>query len=129
MPAMTSSDQTIRAAHVIQNLNYGGMERVLHDLARGLFCRGFDIHVVVLEYYGRFARGLEDCASLHQVRPMSKLSLFHPGELIALVRKIAPDIVHSHSGVWFKTARAAHLARVPVLIHTEHGRADRKSVV
>lgn len=112
----------IRVAHVIGGLYYGGMERVLHDLTRQLPARGFDVHIVVLEGFGRFADGLGECATLHQAPRMSKLSLFHPGELIALLRNIAPDIVHSHSGVWFKAARAARLAGVPVMIHTEHGR-------
>jgi glycosyltransferase involved in cell wall biosynthesis len=53
---------------------------------------------------------------------MSRLSLVYPGELITVLRTIAPDVVHSHAGVWFKASRAARLAGVPVVIHTEHGR-------
>lgn len=116
-------------AHVIQNLNYGGMERVLQSLVRELPGRGFEIHVVVLEYFGRFAEGLGETATLHQVPRMSKLSLFRPLELAAMLRRIAPDVVHSHTGVWMKAARAAALAQVPVMVHTEHGRPmpDRRT--
>jgi glycosyltransferase involved in cell wall biosynthesis len=114
----------VRVAHIIQNLNYGGMERVLHSLARRLPPGGFEVHIVVLQYLGRFAEGLEDTAIIHQVPPMSRLSLFHPGKLITLLRQIAPDVVHSHTGVWLKASRAARVAGVPVMVHTEHGRPD-----
>ena len=113
---------TVRVAHVIQNLNYGGMERVLHSLASRLPPRGFEVHVVVLQYLGRFAEGLQGSVTFHQVPPMSRLSLLHPGRLVAVLRGIAPDVVHSHTGVWLKASRAAHIARVPVMVHTEHGR-------
>jgi glycosyltransferase involved in cell wall biosynthesis len=55
---------------------------------------------------------------------MSRLSLLHPGQLIATLRKIAPQVVHSHTGVWLKASRAARVAGVPVMVHTEHGRPD-----
>lgn len=100
------------------------MERVLHSLARALPSQGFEVHVVVLEYYGRFAEGLGTTATLHQVPRMSRLSLLRPGRLIAVLRRLSPDIVHTHSGLWLKGARAARMAGVPVVVHTEHGRPD-----
>ncbi len=109
---------------MIQNLHYGGMERVLHDLAKRLPPHGFEVHLVVLEYYGRFAEGLADAATLHRIPPMSRFSLLHPRELANTFRAIAPDIVHSHAGVWLKGARAAQLAGVRAMVHTEHGRPD-----
>src|SRR2546426_5760718 len=47
-------------------------------------------------------------------------------------RAVAPDVVHTHSGVWYKGSLAARHAGVPRLIHTDHGRhhpdpLDRKS--
>ena len=117
----------LRVAHVIQNLNFGGMEKVLNNLARSLPAIGFEVHIVVLQYHGQFAAGLGSSATMHQVPPMGRLSLLWPRELVATLRAIAPDIVHSHSGVWLKATRAARLARVPVTIHTEHGRPDQIS--
>jgi len=109
---------------VIQNLNFGGMERVLHGLASELPQRGFEIHLVVLEFYGHFADGLEDRVTMHQAPAMSRFSLLHPRTLARTIRGIAPDIVHTHAGVWLKGARAARLAGVRVIVHTEHGRPD-----
>lgn len=109
---------------MIQNLNFGGMERVLHGLASELPRRGFEVHVVVLEFYGHFADGLEDRVTMHQAPAMSRFSLLHPSALARTIRGIAPDIVHTHAGVWLKGARAARLAGVPTIVHTEHGRPD-----
>jgi glycosyltransferase involved in cell wall biosynthesis len=100
------------------------MEQVLHNLAQGLPSAGFDVHVVVLEYLGRFAEGLEERVTFHQVPPMPRWSLLHPGALISTLRTIAPDVVHSHTGVWFKAARSARAAGVAAVVHTEHGRPD-----
>lgn len=112
----------MRVAHVIQNLNYGGMERVLHHLASQHASAGMDIHVVVLQYLGAFAEDLHAGVTLHHVPPMPAWSLLYPRALADRLAAIAPDIVHSHSGVWLKAARAARMARVPFHVHTEHGR-------
>jgi glycosyltransferase involved in cell wall biosynthesis len=119
----TGAARPIRVAYLIPGLHYGGMERILHDLTKTLPPRGFEVHVVIVGgFFGRFADGLTEVAELHQVPAMSKLSLVYPGQLVDVLRSIAPDAVHSHAGVWFKASRAARLAGVPVVIHTEHGR-------
>lgn len=125
MAATTPSDPgKIRIVHIIQNLHYGGMERILHAIAQRLPSHGFEVHIVALEYLGRFSEGLGGQVRLHQVGRMPRLSLLRPGKLVDLLRQIQPDVVHSHSGVWLKAARAARLAEVPVVVHTEHGRPD-----
>jgi glycosyltransferase involved in cell wall biosynthesis len=121
-PAETT--RPIRIAYVIQNLNFGGMERVLHGLASELPRRGFEIHLVVLEFYGHFAEGLEDRVTMHQVPAMSRFSLLHPRALAQTLRGIDPQIVHTHAGVWLKGTRAARLAGIGATVHTEHGRPD-----
>lgn len=112
----------IRVLQVIQNLNYGGMERVLTDLARHVDPAEFEMHVMVLQYRGRLAEGLESVARVHDGPAQGRLSLLFPRALADAFRAIRPHVVHSHSGVWLKAARAARMARVPLVIHTEHGR-------
>lgn len=114
----------IRVLHVVQNLNYGGMERLLADIVRGTDRSRFDVHVLCLEYFGRFAEGLDRHATLHLLGPQPRYSILWPRTLIERIRAIQPDVVHSHSGVWFKTARAARAAGVPLIVHTDHGRAE-----
>lgn len=119
-----ASSRRIRVLHVVQNLNYGGMERLLADIVRGTDRSRFDVHVLCLEYFGHFAEGLDRYATLHLLGPQPRYSILWPRTLIDRIRAIRPDVVHSHSGVWFKTARAARAAGVPLIVHTDHGRAE-----
>ena len=112
----------MRVLHLVQNLNYGGMERLIHDLARLADRDAFDVHVMALQYVGRFGRGLEGCAEVHLGGRMEPWSLVRPAMLADRIRRIAPDVVHTHSGVWLKGARAARMGGVPRVVHTEHGR-------
>jgi glycosyltransferase involved in cell wall biosynthesis len=112
----------IRVAHVIQNMNYGGMERVISDLIRRTDPDRFELHLVVLQFLGRFAEGLEEFATLHTVTPRSRASMLWPRGLAHFFRELGPHIVQTHSGVWYKASLAARLARVPAIVHTEHGR-------
>lgn len=116
-----------RVLHVIQNLNYGGMERLIADIVRRADRRRFESHVLVFQYFGRFAEGLSEFATLHLADPLPRWSMLWPAPLIRQIRHIAPDVVHIHSGVWYKTSLAARRARVPLLIHTEHGRQQNES--
>lgn len=112
----------LRVLHLIQNLNYGGMERVLTDLVNHLDPDRFESHVMPLQYVGRFGADLGPAAVLHETPRQGRFSLLWPRRLAGAIRAVAPDIVHTHSGVWFKGARAARAAGVPRLVHTEHGR-------
>lgn len=112
----------IRVLHAVLDLNAGGLERLVADMVRTGQSTDFEFHVLALRYLGRFAEGLAPYASLHTAPPMGRLSLLHPSALIRLVRQIAPDVVHSHSGVWYKMSRAAQAAGAPFVVHTDHGR-------
>lgn len=112
----------LRVLHIIQNLNYGGMERLLSDLVRRSDSGRFESHVLALQYLGRFAEGLQGMASLHTAGHLPSWTMISPGPLARQIEAIAPDVVHLHSGVWYKASLAARRARVPLVIHTEHGR-------
>jgi glycosyltransferase involved in cell wall biosynthesis len=116
------SNRRLRLVHVIMNMNYGGMERILNNLIRLVPQSEFEVHLVLLDYIGRFGAGLEGFATLHQAGKMSSFSLLRPVELTKLLRNLKADVVHSHSGVWLKSARAARAAGVAGVVHTEHGR-------
>lgn len=111
-----------RILHVVNNLNYGGMERVVGEIARRTDSSRFETHVLALGYLGHFAEGLEEFATLHVAPPMPKWSMLYPRTFARQLSVIAPDVVHMHSGVWYKTAAAASLALIPRQIYTDHGR-------
>lgn len=110
----------IRVVQAIENLDYGGMERVVADLARELPADRFEVHVFTLEEPGHFAEGLDAHARLHRASA-GRHSMLRPTRLARQLAGIAPDIVHTHSGVWFKLGRAARIAGCGT-VHTDHGR-------
>jgi glycosyltransferase involved in cell wall biosynthesis len=112
----------VRVLHIVQNLHYGGMERVVSDLILQSDRERFEQHLLCLQYLGRFSEGLERVAELHVATPMSRLSMVNPVSLAQDIRRIAPDVVHTHSGVWYKASLASRRAGVRAVIHTEHGR-------
>ena len=112
----------VRVLHVIHNLNYGGMERPFADIVERLDPAEFESHVMVLGYFGRFAQGLKRHAAMHQAPKMGRASMLLPAGFTRAIADIAPDVVHSHAGVWHKTSLAAWRAGVPWIVHTEHGR-------
>src|SRR6059036_2649554 len=111
----------VRILHVIPHLHYGGMEKLLADIVRNLDKARFETHVLALEYLGRYAQSMQGHAVLHLAPIMSRLSLLWPTALATCIAKLQPDVVHTHSGVWYKGARAARLAGVRRIVHTEHG--------
>jgi glycosyltransferase involved in cell wall biosynthesis len=113
-----------RVLQIVQNLNYGGMERLIVELVARLEPTQFESHVLVLGGVGRFGEDLSIRVPLHRLPPLSKFSMLWPSGLIAALRRLRPDIVHSHSGVWYKASLAARRAGIPVVIHTDHGRPD-----
>lgn len=107
---------------VVLDLEAGGLERMVADLVRGIDRTRFEVELVALSYLGRYGEGLEQVAPVHACRSFPLVSLLWPRRLANLIRRIGPNVVHSHSGVWYKTARAARLAGVRRMIHTDHGR-------
>ncbi len=116
-----------RVVQAIQNLDYGGMERVMADLVRELPSDRFEVHVLTMNEAGHFGRGLDAYAEMHQAAP-GRHSMLHPRRLAAQIAELAPDVVHTHSGVWFKMGRAARMARAGT-VHTDHGRPRTEPAV
>ncbi len=121
-PGRRGPGRRIRVLHLIQNLNYGGMERLLADLVNRLDADAFESHVMALQYVGRFGAEAAGGARVRLGPKQAPTSLLWPRRLARAIREIAPDVVHTHSGVWIKGARAARAAGVPRVVHTEHGR-------
>lgn len=72
---------------------------------------------------GRIGEAVRPWANqLIAVRPTPSVSMLVPVALARTIRRTQPDVVHLHSGAWYKPALAARLARARVVIYTEHGR-------
>jgi len=111
----------IRIVHVVHSLGVGGLENGVVNLVEGVQ-PGFRHAIVCLTTDGplrwRLAPGVQ--VSTVGKRPGHDVRAF--ARLVRRLREIRPDIVHSRNWATFDAVPAAWLARVPVVIHGEHGR-------
>lgn len=111
----------LRIVHVVLDLHEGGLERVVTDLILGGARAGHNPHVVCYRRAGQLAAELApDQYSV--VGHQSPASMLAPLGLATFLRRLQPEIVHIHSGIWYKAAYASRLARVGPVIFTDHGR-------
>jgi glycosyltransferase involved in cell wall biosynthesis len=128
----------IRVLRVIARLNMGGPALHVTYLARGLAERGYETTLVA----GDVARGEEsmafvaDRAGVEVVRlPGLSRELSPVRDAVAawrvarIIRRVRPDIVHTHTAKAGAVGRAAALLagtrRRPVVVHTFHGHVLR----
>jgi glycosyltransferase involved in cell wall biosynthesis len=55
--------------------------------------------------------------------------MLYPKTLADQIRAIQPDVVHVHSGAWFKGSLAARMAGVRAVVYTDHGRQSPDPLV
>jgi glycosyltransferase involved in cell wall biosynthesis len=122
-------DSRIRILHVVLNLHRGGLERIVGELVKSVDASGFDQHVLALQFLGDLAADLGDAAQLHVWQKPTRASMLYPRTLADQIRAIQPDIVHVHSGAWFKGSLAARMAGVRAVIYTDHGRQSPDPLV
>ncbi len=119
---MSGGRARVRVLHVALDLHAGGLERLVADLIRRGDHAQFEYHLLVLRFLGRFGEGLGPYATLHVAPPMGRSSMVYPAALRRQIEAIAPDVIHTHSGVWYKVSRAIRGLGKPPLVHTDHGR-------
>ena len=113
-----------RVTHVLFDFDGGGLETIVATMAARF--AGSDIEMSVISLSGREGQLGRATRSLLvdyvYMRPMRRVSMLLPLGLARVIRRQRADVVHLHSGSWFKGALAARLAGVPRVIFTEHGR-------
>lgn len=123
----TTAGRPLRVEMLVPSLVSAGMEIMVASLVRALGRRGHAVGVTCLEEEGDLVAGLErDGHRVSLVRTPGAVANVWAPALAAHLRTIRPDVVHVHSGVWAKGARAARHAGVPVIGHTAHGLLDRE---
>ena len=117
----------LRIEMVLPSLEPGGQELVVVRLAKELKARGHDVGVTVTMEEGSLAAMLRDDGHDVALVPAPGLKTnWHAPSLITRFDQRRPDVVHVHSGVWLKAARAARAAGTRRVIHTVHGLLDRE---
>jgi sugar transferase (PEP-CTERM/EpsH1 system associated) len=121
----------IRILHVLLSLEPGGLENGVVNVVNRLDPTRFESSVCCLKRAGEFARRIEDPrVVVHEMDWRGgndpRLAL----RLATLLRRTRPHVVHTRNAEpFFYGFAGAKLARVPALVHSEHGRAfdDRPS--
>ena len=127
----------IRVLRVIARLNVGGPALHVTYLARGLAERGYETTLVA----GDVGRGEESMAFVAEsagveVLPLHGLSrelspvrdAIAAWRLAGIIRRVRPDVVHTHTAKAGAVGRAAAVLagpRRPVVVHTFHGHVLR----
>jgi glycosyltransferase involved in cell wall biosynthesis len=132
-----TNGRPIRVLRVIARLNVGGPALHVTYLARGLADRGYETTLVA----GDVGRGEESMAFVAEeagvevvpLRGLSReLSPVHDAvaawRLARIIRRLRPDVVHTHTAKAGAVGRAAAVLagpRRPVVVHTFHGHVLR----
>ena len=114
----------MRVTHVVYDLNWGGFESLVAAMAARLAGSNVAQSVISLGgHEGHVGFVIRPWLDRYLVLgAMHRLSMLHPVALTKAIRATRPDVVHVHSGVWYKASLAARRAGVRAVVYTEHGR-------
>jgi sugar transferase (PEP-CTERM/EpsH1 system associated) len=111
----------IHVVHVVDSLAVGGMENGVVNLINGL--SGDLRHTVVtMSAMGPLAERLPIEVACHCIGKRPGIDVGAMVRLAALLRRLRPSVVHTRNWGAFDGILAARVARVPTVIHGEHGR-------
>jgi sugar transferase (PEP-CTERM/EpsH1 system associated) len=114
----------VRVVHVTFGLEVGGQEKLLVEFGRRADRGRFDLQFISLGPRGALADEIE--ALGWPVAALEAPSGLRPGLIVQLARAFRrgrPEVVHTHDQrALFYAGPAARLARVPMIVHTRHGR-------
>ncbi len=125
---------SIKVAHIVWSLTYGGIETMLVNIANSQVKAGAEVHVVLIN--NLFDQDLIDKFSkqvtihnLHRARgSYSPLFVF---KLNALLLKLSPDAIHMHTSCFIKALCFKRLRRVAcsTLHALPHGKLRRPGLL
>ena len=138
MVTSMSTGEPIRILRVIARLNVGGPALHVSYLTKGLDERGYETTLVAGSIgaeegsmeYAAHDLGIEPVVIPALQREIGAAADLHAvGGLRELIRRLRPDIVHTHTAkagaIGRAAARLAGGARPPVVVHTFHGHVLR----
>ncbi len=113
----------LRITHVVENLNRGGLERVVIDLARAQHESGCAVQVACLFERGSLAGELEAAGvPVHACGKRAGLDVAAIGRLRGVLRAQHPEVLHTHNAVAHYHGVLAALGQRPrCTVNTRHG--------
>lgn len=114
----------LHIVHVTLSLDYGGLERVILHLVNQAPGLGQRVDILCLERPGALAERAEILgAKVYCSKKQPGLRFDTIKAVQEVLDHLKPDVVHTHQiGALFYTGPAARQAKVPVIVHTEHGK-------
>ena len=117
--------RSIRVLQITHDLNIGGLQRVVVDIAKNLDKEAFQAGVLCLRNPGPLTKELDEdnipvFSIPHKSKKTDYLSFL---KTYSIIKGFKPDVIHTHNTQPFIDGTLAGLmARVPVKIHTDHAR-------
>jgi sugar transferase (PEP-CTERM/EpsH1 system associated) len=106
--------------HVIGTLGHGGLEQGVLKIATGLDPARFEQTICTI-WSLDYMPTRQDIRVIPLNRSAKKPG-FITGELLSLFARERPHIVHSRNWTSIEAVLASRLARIPAVVHSEHGR-------
>jgi glycosyltransferase involved in cell wall biosynthesis len=118
-----ASSQPIRIMHVVQSLDVGGLENGVVNLLNRLQGEDFDHVICCLTHAGKLAGRIQATnVEIVEVGLRADKFRFPIVTLQRVMRRFAPDILHTRGWSTVDAIFAARCAGVARVIHGEHGR-------
>lgn len=111
----------LRVVHIVHSLEVGGLENGVVNLVNGPV-PGIRHAIVCLKTAGPLRARLDEGVDVFVVGKGRGHDPRAVLRLLRILRQLRPDVVHSRNWATFDAVLAARLARVPTVIHGEHGR-------
>lgn len=122
-PPKVNAMKKIKILHIIYQLNTGGLENGLVNLINRLPEGQYQHTVLSLSYSTNFKERVitNNCTFIDLNKDPGPLLLYFKA-IYQIIKSIAPDIVHTRNLSAIECQVVAWMARVPLRIHSEHGR-------
>lgn len=113
----------IKVLHFLSRLDVGGMENGVVNICNRLDRSKFELMICCLKGLGAMVDRLESDVKVFNLKFPEGRDLLRPFAVAHFLRKIQPDIVHTHGWAQgsFESILGARLAQVPVVLNGEHG--------
>lgn len=119
---MKNKEKKINVMHILPSLEIGGMENGVVNLVNGLNRNVYRPLICCLEREGPFRQRLREDVKIYSLKQKTGIRYQLPIELMNIFKNEEITIVNTHN---FYTCLygiiAAYMAKVPVIIHGEHG--------
>jgi sugar transferase (PEP-CTERM/EpsH1 system associated) len=120
--------EPVHVMHVVHTLRTGGMEMGVVKLANGLDRARVRSSICSTTAAGEIKALIDPAVPVIELARRAGADLRIVFELAAVFRRARPDVVHTHAwGTLLEGLAAARLARVPAVIHGEHGTLQLKA--